>query len=73
MQELINTLIEALNDCKNIKPPKFIIVGNGNATKAFYKGVNITEKVETLTYIHDSHDEDGATLTAYKSESVEYK
>lgn len=73
MGELINTLIAVLNDCKNMNPPKFIIIGYGNTTKAFYKGVNITEEVETLIYTHDCRNEDGATLTTYKSESVEYK
>ena len=39
----------------------------------FYKGMDVTEKVEALIYTHNANDNEGATLTTYKSESVEYK
>lgn len=73
MGEITNVLIDALNDCKNANPPKFLIIGYGNATKAFYKGVNITEKAEALVYTHDVNSDEGPILVTYKSESAEYK
>ena len=73
MGEIISTLVSVLNDCKNVNPPKFLIISDGNITKAFYKGMDVTEKVEALIYTHNANDNEGATLTTYKSESVEYK
>ena len=73
MEELMYELFRAIYDCNTAKPPKFVIIGNGDITKAFYNGRNITEEVEAICYTHDANAGDGAVLTTYKSETMEYK